>query len=265
MRGTEEAAPLQIVLFHASLHRIPSEVVSTKRYQSLLCLLLLPLLALASPRGGNAAAVLSPVMPRYIALTFDDGPSSEATPLLLDGLKERGAHATFFLIGDQIAGAEELVLRMQDEGHQIGNHTFSHVRLDRSSSAGMEELSKTDALLRELLGAGEYWIRPPWGFVSDAVRQSVDVPLIYWAVDTEDWSVLNSGKVARKIVQNVQDGDIVLLHDIYPSSVEAALQAIDELSAQGYQFVTVEELFALNGITPQSGRFYVRPDREVNW
>lgn len=240
-------------------------MVSTKRYQGLLCLLLLPLLALASPRAGNAAAVLNPVTPRYIALTFDDGPSPETTPLLLDGLKERGAHATFFLIGEQISGAEELVLRMQDEGHQVGNHTFSHVRLDRGSSAGMGELSKTDALLQELLGAGEYWIRPPWGFVSDTVRQSVDVPLIYWSIDTEDWSVRSAGKVARSIVQNAQDGDIVLLHDIYPSSVEAALQAIDELSAQGYQFVTVEELFALKGISPQSGRFYVRPDSEVNW
>ena len=205
------------------------------------------------------------VTPQYIALTFDDGPSPETTEHLLDGLKERGAHATFFLIGEQIDGMEDVVTRMRDEGHQVGNHTYSHTRLDRGSAAGLGELGKADAQLCEALGEGEYWVRPPWGFVSDTIKKSVSVPLIYWSVDTEDWRSRNADLIAHTIVENAQNGDIVLLHDIYSESVDAALRAIDTLSAQGYQFVTVEELFSRCGVTPLSGHFYVRPDAEVCW
>ena len=236
-----------------------------KRYRNLLCLLLLPLLALALPQGDTAVAVQNTVTPQYIALTFDDGPSPETTVRLLDGLKERGAHATFFLIGEQIDGMEDVVKRMRDEGHQIGNHTYSHAHLDRGDAAALDELSKADAQLYSVLGEAEYWVRPPWGFASDVVRQSVNVPLIYWSVDTEDWRSRNADLIAHTIVQSAQNGDIVLLHDIYPASVDAALRAIDTLSVRGYQFVTVEELFSCCSVTPLSGHFYVRPDAEVCW
>lgn len=240
-------------------------MVITKRYRSLLCLLLLPLLALAAPHGAKVAAVQNAVTPRYIALTFDDGPHGETTEALLDGLRERGAHATFFLIGEQIEDTEDLVIRMRDEGHQIGNHTYSHVRLDQNSQRGLQEVAKTDSLLQQVIGPNDYWIRPPWGFVSNTVKQSVGQPLIYWSLDTQDWSVRNADIVAQDIIQNAQTGDIVLLHDSYAESVDAALRAIDALSAQGYQFVTVEELFRVMGVTPEAGRFYVRPDAEVSW
>lgn len=223
------------------------------------------MLALTLPQNDKAVAAQNIVTPQYIALTFDDGPASETTERLLDGLKERGAHATFFLIGEQIEGMETVVCRMRDEGHQIGNHTYSHTHLDRSSTAALDELNKADAQLCKALGEGEYWVRPPWGFVSDMVKQCVSVPLIYWSVDTEDWRSHNADLIAHTIVENAQNGDIVLLHDIYSESVDAALHAIDTLSAQGYQFVTVEELFSHCGVTPQCGRFYVRPDAEVCW
>lgn len=240
-------------------------MVITKRYQSLLCLLLLPLLALAAPHGTKVTAVQNAVTPRYIALTFDDGPHAETTEALLDGLQERGAHATFFLIGEQIENMEDLVTRMHNEGHQVGNHTYSHVRLDQNSQRGLQEISMADSLLQQVLGPGDYWIRPPWGFVSNTLKQSVDQPLIYWSLDTQDWSVRNADIIAQDITENARNGDIVLLHDSYTESVDAALRAIDALSAQGYQFVTVEELFRVAGITPEAGRFYVRPDAEVNW
>ena len=108
-------------------------------------------------------------------------------------------------------------------------------------------------------------MRPPWGVVSDTVKQSIDTPLIYWSIDTEDWRSHNADLIAHAIVENAQNGDIVLLHDIYSESVDAALHAIDTLSAQGYQFVTVEELFSCCGVTPLSGHFYTRPDAEVCW
>ena len=223
------------------------------------------MLALTLPQNDKAVAAQNIVTPQYIALTFDDGPASETTERLLDGLKERGAHATFFLIGEQIEGMETVVCRMRDEGHQIGNHTYSHTHLDRSSTAALDELNKADAQLCKALGEGEYWVRPPWGFVSDTVKQSIDTPLIYWSVDTEDWRTHNADLIAHTIVENAQNGDIVLLHDIYSESVDAALHAIDTLSAQGYQFVTVEELFSHCGVTPLSGHFYTRPDAEVCW
>ena len=240
-------------------------MIVTRRYRSFLCLLLLPLLALVPLRSSDAVTAYNAVTPRYIALTFDDGPHAETTEALLDGLQERGAHATFFLIGEQIEGMEYLVERMRDEGHQVGNHTDTHVRLDRNSQSGLQEIARADAALQQVLGPGDYWLRPPWGFVSSTVKQSVDVPLIYWSVDTQDWSVLNADTVARRIIQNAQNGDIVLLHDPYPTSVKAALSAIDALSSQGYRFVTVEELFRVMDVTPEAGHFYLRPDEEVSW
>ena len=203
--------------------------------------------------------------PKKIALTFDDGPSPQMTAALLDGLKERGAHATFFLIGEQIAGNEYLVRRMKDEGHQVGGHSYTHTRLDSADAAALAEIQKTDETLRAILGDGDYWLRPPWGFASDALKSAVSVPLIYWTLDTMDWSVRNRDLVAHHIIENAKSGDIVLLHDPYDTSVEAALQTIDVLSEQGYEFVTLEELFSNAGVTPQAGHFYLRADEEVPW
>mgnify|MGYP003187539759 CR=1 FL=1 len=181
-------------------------------------------------KDSRAVAVsAAPAPRRCIALTFDDGPSPQTTAALLDGLKERGAHATFFLIGEQIAGNEAIVRRMKDEGHQIGNHSFTHARLDAADAA------------------------------------AVTVPLIFWTLDTMDWSVRSKELVAHHIIENVRTGDIVLLHDLYDTSADAALQVIDVLGAQGYEFVTLEELFACSGVTPQAGHFYLRADEEVSW
>ena len=203
------------------------------------------------PRVPAAAAVPEEGDLKYVALTFDDGPSPQTTAALLDGLKERGAHATFFLIGEQIAGNEDLVRRMKDEGHQVGGHSYTHIRLDSADAAALAEIQKTDETLRAILGDGDYWLRPPWGFASDALKSAVSVPLIYWTIDTMDWSVRNRDLVAHHIIENAKSGDIVLLHDPYDTSVEAALQTIDVLSEQGYEFVTLEGLFSNAGVTPQ--------------
>ena len=204
--------------------------------------------------------------PKYVALTFDDGPRRDTTSVLLDGLLERGVPATFFVIGRQIPGNEDLLKRMKAEGHQIGNHTYDHTRLlTAEPDKVVEEIHKTEVLLTELLGEGDYWLRPPWGFASDALKSAVSVPLIYWTLDTMDWSVRNRDLVAHHIIENAKSGDIVLLHDPYDTSVEAALQTIDVLSEQGYEFVTLEELFSNAGVTPQAGHFYLRADEEVPW
>lgn len=229
-----------------------------KRNYAYLCLLLLPLLALLPNRNWIPALATEPT--GYIALTFDDSPNGDTTERLLDGLRERGAHATFFIIGEQIEGQEPLLRRMAAEGHQIGNHTYSHRRLDTTGAVGRHELERTEEALHTALGGSGYWIRPPWGFASAETLREANAPLIYWTLDTEDWSVLNADQIARCITENACDGDIVLLHDSYATSVDAALNAIDALSAKGFAFVTVEELFEKMGVEPQLGCLYCRPD-----
>ena len=194
---------------------------------------------------------------KYVALTFDDGPSPRCTPQLLDGLKARDAHATFFVVGCQVEKDPDIVVRMAAEGHQVGNHSYDHKELDKLSvREAAEDMEKNDALLRRLLGAGDYWVRPPYGLLSESERQALAVPVIGWTLDTEDWKSKNTEKILDILYRQVSDGDIILLHDRYLNSVSAALQAIDHLQQQGYRFVTVSELLALRGIEAAPGVTY---------
>ena len=113
-----------------------------------------------------------------------------------------------------------------------------------------------DALLRELLGEGEYWVRPPYGLMTEAEAAALSVPLVNWSVDTEDWKSKDAEKILDIIYRDAGDGDIILLHDRYLNSVDAALRAVDHLQQQGYRFVTVAELLALKGVEPEGGEVY---------
>lgn len=198
-----------------------------------------------------------PAGEKYVALTFDDGPKKGTTDRLLDGLKQRGVTATFFLIGQQIEDNAALVTRMAEEGHQIGNHTWSHQRLEGASpDEAAHEVARTEAALETLLGGGEYWLRPPYGGVNPGAEASFGVPLIKWSVDPRDWESRDTGKVTQAILENVEPNSIILLHDIYPTSVDAALRVVDRLQEQGYWFVTVEELLRINGVEPEAGVMY---------
>ena len=206
----------------------------------------------AMPADGGAEI---PAGEKYVALTFDDDPRRGTTERLLDGLKERGAKATFFLIGQQIEDNAALVARMAEEGHQIGNHTWSHQRLDGIlPDEAAQEVARTEAALEALLGGGEYWLRPPYGQVAEGVE--LGVPMVKWCVDPRDWESRDAEKVTRAILDCVEPNSIILLHDIYSTSVDAALRVVDRLQEEGYWFVTVEELLWLNGVTPEAGRMY---------
>ena len=206
----------------------------------------------AIPADGGAEI---PAGEKYVALIFDDGPRRGTTERLLDGLKERGAKATFFLIGQQIEDNAALVARMAEEGHQIGNHTWSHQRLDGIlPDEAAQEVARTEAALEALLGGGEYWLRPPYGQVAEGVE--LGVPMVKWCVDPRDWESRDAEKVTRAILDCVEPNSIILLHDIYSTSVDAALRVVDRLQEEGYWFVTVEELLWLNGVTPEAGRMY---------
>lgn len=221
----------------------------------LLCLLLC--LSFTERAVTADGAVQIPAETYYEALTFDDGPRQGTTDRLLDGLRERGAGATFFLVGERAAQCPELVRRMHAEGHQIGNHTWSHVRLEGASPDVIrKEIGRSEALLEGLLGGEDYWLRPPYGLISSETKSLVPVPMITWSVDPRDWESQNTEKVVQAVLRDVQPNSIILLHDIYKTSVEAALQIVDALSEQGYVFVTAEELLRLNGITPEQGKLY---------
>ncbi len=220
---------------------------------ALLLLLLLP----ACTRADAPAASASADPPKYVALTFDDGPSPRCTPQLLDGLRDLGAKATFFVVGCQAVKDPDIVRRIADEGHQVGNHSYDHAALDKLTPAqALADLEKNDALLRELLGDGDYWVRPPYGLLTDDEAARLTVPLVNWSVDTEDWRTKNCDKILDVIYRCTGDGDIVLLHDRYLNTVEATLKAIAHLQQQGYVFVTVSELLSLKNVTPEPGVTY---------
>lgn len=182
-----------------------------------------------------------------IALTFDDGPSAAYTPVLLDGLKERGVKATFFLVGENIVkdGNQRIVRRMYEEGHLIGNHTYHHVDLSAlSREEAHEELAMTDALIREITGRETEIVRPPFGAFPDNMEEELDKLYVKWTVDPLDWTLQNTDEIVRRAVTDIEENDIILLHDCYESSVKAALRIIDVLQGKRYEFVTADELLA---------------------
>ena len=180
---------------------------------------------------------------KKVALTFDDGPSSKYTPLLLEGLKERGVHATFFLMGKNIEGKEALVKQMQEEGHLIGNHTYNHVQLDKiSKEAAKEEIEATNQEIFEITGVYPAWLRPPYGEWRKNLDFYVGMFPVLWDVDTLDWKSKNVDSIMRIVKNEVEDGAVILMHDAYQSSVDAALQIVDLLMEEGYEFVTVDKL-----------------------
>ena len=222
-----------------------------------LCLAVFGALAVGWTQPKESVDAMAAVEAPCVALTFDDGPRRETTERLLDGLSQRGIHATFFVVGTRVEGQEDIILRMEAEGHQVGIHSQNHKVLSELNANGLhEEVDVLAQTLEGLLGEREFMLRPPYGFVSDALCRWVKMPVILWSVDPEDWSDHNVERQVAVVVDKVKDGDIILLHDIYHASVETALQAVDALMERGYRFVTVEELFAIRGVTPKAGCEY---------
>jgi peptidoglycan/xylan/chitin deacetylase (PgdA/CDA1 family) len=178
-----------------------------------------------------------------VALTFDDGPHAVCTPQLLDGLKERGIHATFFLMGENIAGKEDLVRRMQQEGHLIGNHSYRHVQLTKAGEEAVcQSIEKTQQIIAGITGEIPLYLRPPYGDWNEQLECRLELTPVFWTVDSLDWKLRNTQAIVKRVAGTVKNGDIILLHDIFPTSVEAALELADLLRSQGYAFVTVDEL-----------------------
>jgi len=194
---------------------------------------------------------------KLIALTFDDGPSGY-TSTLLDGLKERGAKVTFFIVGTNAQRYPKTINRAWSEGHEICSHTYDHPQLTKLSYEGIRsQLDTTDALLDGALGWDEsYMLRPPYGSYNDSVLKAVNSPCFYWSVDTRDWESRNADAAYAEFLRAAKNGSIVLMHDVYSTTVTAALRAIDTLQAEGYEFVTLSELFCRRGIELENASIY---------
>lgn len=183
------------------------------------------------------------IEPPKIAITFDDGPSATCTPRLLDELKKRQIKATFFLIGENVKKNPEITKRICEEGHLIGNHTYHHIEITHVTDAeAKKELESTNNLIFEITGKEVEYMRPPFGLWQKDLELGVPVFPVMWSVDPLDWTTENVDEIVNKVVTKVKENDIILLHDCYTTSVEAALRIIDILQADGYEFVTVDQL-----------------------
>lgn len=192
---------------------------------------------------GYVSASATPVEAPKIALTFDDGPSAAWTPALLDGLKERGVKATFFLIGENADKNPEIVKRMAEEGHLIGNHTYHHVELTKvSENEARLELADTSAVIVRITGKEPEYMRPPFGAWQRKLEQEIQMLPVLWTIDPLDWTTENQDEIVNKVVTEAEENDIILLHDCYKSSIEAGLRIVDILQEEGFMFVTVDEL-----------------------
>lgn len=178
-----------------------------------------------------------------IAITFDDGPHPHYTQQLLDGLKDRGVKATFFVTGEHAEEYPDIIRRMNEEGHLIGNHTYSHIQLTNGNrQTYKEELIQTNEIISHITGKEVLFVRPPYGSWDKSLEKDLNMFPVLWNIDPLDWCSDNVSCIVTKVCSKAGENDIILMHDCYDSSVTAALQVVDELTAQGYEFVTVDEI-----------------------
>lgn len=197
---------------------------------------------------------------KLVALTFDDGPSGRFTRKLLEGLEERGAKATFLLCGYRMEQYPELTERIYQEGHEIGLHGYSHNSMQNMCRHDViQEITKTMAMIPE--GCKISFLRPPGGLCDNCVKTTaaeLGLAVLSWSVDPKDWAIDDAATIQKDVLRRVRDGDVILLHDMTDSSVEAALAIVDGLQEQGYRFVTASELAQAKGISLIPGKEYTR-------
>ena len=198
---------------------------------------------------------VNPAKP-MIAITFDDGPG-EYTMQLLQQLEAYDARATFFMVGTNISWHPETVKMMKEIGCELGNHTTHHARLTELDVAGIQnEIGMTNQAIQNIVGESATLVRPPYGAYNEVVQSATGLPLAMWSVDTLDWQLKNVDLIKNNVLNAAKDGEIILLHDIHETTIQAMLQVIPELVNRGYQLVTVSEMAAARGIGLENGQIY---------
>ncbi len=196
---------------------------------------------------------------KMVALTYDDGPYTPVTNQILDVLEENNARATFFVVGSRVSTYKDCIKREARLGCEIGNHTYNHTILTSVSGSTIKsEISKTNDAVKKITGQAPKIVRTPGGAVNSTVKTNVKYPMFNWSIDTLDWKNRNSSSVVSSIKNNVRDGSIVLMHDLYGSTGDATEVIVPWLVKKGYQLVTVSELMAVKGIDVQDGQLYTK-------
>jgi len=203
------------------------------------------------------ATVKEKLRKKRIALTFDDGPQSETTPRVLAILKKYNAHATFYIVGSHVEGNESIIKQIVAEGHELGNHSYSHPLLPKKSAYEVyKEVHNTSDLIAKASGGlRPMSLRPPYGGFDKMVAEQAGIAIVNWSIDSLDWKYRDAAKTIEHIKENTHNGGILLMHDIHAESVEALPSVLEYLKSEGYELVTVEELMAGQPLQPNYAYF----------
>ena len=214
-----------------------------------------------SVQAVKRASLIDPEKP-MIALTFDDGPGKYSRQFA-DLLEKYNGHATFFVLGANVSSFDQSLKYVYDKGNEIASHTHNHKNLNKHTAETVRsEIEKADQAIYDAIGAYPTLIRAPYGNANGSVLKIGNRPFIKWNLDTEDWKSRNAQAVKNMILNYVADGDIILMHEIYESTYDGLALALEELSKQGYQFVTVSELMHYRGVKPEVNTYFSFPPKE---
>ena len=195
---------------------------------------------------------------KVVALTFDDGPTKNKTDRVVDILGNNKANATFFMVGNKITYQNKpTILNVLNNGNEIGSHSYSHKMLTRlKEDEILEEINNTNNNFKEITGNDLYLVRPPYGSSNKRVRETVSNPFIMWSLDTKDWKYKDAEKVYNNVIETVEDGDIILMHDSYDSTLAALEEVLPKLYTMGYKVTTVSNLAKLKNQEIVEGTSY---------
>lgn len=194
---------------------------------------------------------------KSIAITFDDSPNNGKTNKILDYLKDNHFHATFFVVGEKCEYNEDLLISIKNSGNEIGSHTYSHQNLNKLTEAEIiEDYKKMNNIYKRLFNENLKLLRPPYGLYKEKYLNIIDTSIIMWSLDTNDWKNKNSDYLVNYVVNNVKDGDIILFHDSYNSTVDAIEELLPILYSKGYQVMSVSELAKIKGKILENGKVH---------
>lgn len=206
-----------------------------------------------------AASPVPTMRPKAVALTFDDGPSRANDGKILNALQKHGARATFFVLGDRARVDGDILQMYVAAGCEIGSHSWNHPQLTKIKWERVErQLNRTNKIVKKLTGGYQIQLlRPPYGAISKKMRKKLDMPMVLWSLDTLDWKSRNEKKIFREVKNNVKDGDIILMHNIYGTTANAVEKVVPWLQSQGYDVLTVSELMERKKISLEGGKAYL--------
>lgn len=194
---------------------------------------------------------------KTVAITFDDGPRRVNSSLTLTKLMQSGIRATFFLVGNRISGNADVVVREHDEGHAIGGHNWTHANVTKVSGKTIQQMRpRLDRALENAIGIPTRYNRVPYGLYVQMIRAKSGWPLIQWSLDTYDWHGIPAKRIAGTVTNQISDGDIILCHDVKDNTHDAVPLIVNALEERGYIFLTVDELFAKDGVALEPDRVY---------